>query len=127
MRLLPRPLHGIFDYLVGLLFIMSPWLFGYKNSQPVAADMAMIFGGAMVIYTALTNFEAGIVRLIPFPAHLILDVVVGVALTASPIIFGIRGIAAVVFVAVGLFELAAASMTRGEGRPSGRPGFPTWS
>ena len=127
MRLIPRPLHGVLDYIMGLFFTVSPWLFGYVHTQPVAADLAMIFGGGILIYTALTNFEVGIVRLIPFPAHLILDVVVGLALAGAPIIFAVRGGAAVVFVVVGIFELTAAALTRGEGGRSGRPGFPTWS
>lgn len=127
MRVIPRPLHGILDYITGLLLLASPWLFGYAKFQPVAADMAMIFGGGMMLYTALTNFEVGIVRLIPFPAHLILDVVTGLALVGSPILFAIGGVAGIVFVVVGVLELATAAMSRGEGRPSGKPGFPTWS
>ncbi len=127
MRLIPRPLHGILDYVVGLLFLASPWIFGYIHTQPVSSDLAMIFGTAIVLYTALTNFEVGIVRLIPFPAHLVLDIVAGLALVFSPIIFAVTGVAGVIFVIVGIFELAAALMTRGEGRPSGRPGFPSWS
>lgn len=127
MQFIPRPVHGVLDYIGGLLLLASPWLFGYVNEQPVSADMAMFFGGGIALYTALTNFELGIVRLLPFPVHLVLDFIIGGALVAAPFIFQTRGTAAVVFVAFGIFELLVAAMTRGTGAHRGKPEFPSWT
>lgn len=127
MRFIPHAVHGIFDYLAGLLLLASPWLFGYVHEQPVSTDMAMIFGGALMLYTALTNFEVGIVRLLPFPVHLVLDVVMGAALLGSPILFSTGGTPAVVFVVFGILELAVAAMTRGSHSSPGHPQFPSWT
>ncbi len=126
MRFIPHAVHGVLDYLAGLLLLASPWLFGYVHDQPVSTDMAMIFGGALMLYTALTNFELGIVRLLPFPVHLVLDFFMGLMLLGAPILFSTSGTAAVVFVVFGLFELAAAGMTRIAGSP-GKPQFPSWT
>jgi len=126
MRFIPHAVHGILDYLVGLLLLVSPWLFGYAHDQPVPTDMAMIFGGGLMLYTALTNFEVGIVRLLPFPVHMVLDVLLGAALVASPILFSTGGTAAVVFVLFGIFELLMTALTRGAASP-GHPQFPSWT
>ncbi|MHA3773565.1 SPW repeat domain-containing protein [Verrucomicrobiota bacterium sgz303538] len=127
MRAIPRPIHGVLDYLTGLFLLFSPWLCGFAHVQPVPANLATIFGSAILIYTFLTNFELGVIRLIPFPAHLILDVVTGAALAGAPIIFFTRGTAGLVFVIVGVFRLVTTMMTRIPGRSSGRPGFPSWT
>lgn len=126
MRFIPRAVHGILDYLAGLLLLASPWLFGYAHDQAVPTDMAMIFGGALMLYTALTNFEVGIVRLLPFPVHMVLDIVMGACLIGSPILFSTGGTAAVVFVLFGIFELAVTAMTRNAPTP-GHPQFPSWT
>lgn len=127
MRFIPRPIHGILDYLAGFLLLASPWIFGYVDEQPVSTDMAMIFGGGMMLYTALTNFELGLVRLLPFPVHLGLDFTMGLTLLGAPILFSIGGTPAVVFVIFGILELALAAMTRTKGSTRGHPEFPSWT
>ena len=31
MRFIPTKVHGMIDYVAGLLLIVSPWLFGFAN------------------------------------------------------------------------------------------------
>jgi hypothetical protein len=82
----PR-IHGVIDYLVGLLLILLPFVFE-PLAQPIVREVTIGFGLFAVIYSLATDYPLGLFRLIPYPAHLGLDIVFAVALAASPWLFG---------------------------------------
>ena len=59
MRFLPTRVHGALDYLMGVLLIASPWLFGFAGVADGAATWLPVI--------------LGLVRKIPMPVHLVLD------------------------------------------------------
>lgn len=89
---LSHRLHGIIDYLWSALLIASPWLFGFAEEQ-VNRAIAVILGGAVVLYSFCTHYELGVLRGIPRSAHLFLDMLVGVFLGSAfmHIAMGSRG------------------------------------
>jgi hypothetical protein len=104
-------MHGVIDYLLGLLLLFSPWLFGF-HTRHIDATMAVCFGAGILLYSLLTNDETGVVRLLPFPFHVFLDVLAGVALIFSFIIYGTGLAASIVFAVVGLLEFALVILTQ---------------
>ena len=70
--MIPTRIHGYLDYLVGLVLIASPWLFGFADGGP-EQWIPIILGVAALTYSLMTNYELGAVRVIPMPVHLMLD------------------------------------------------------
>lgn len=120
MRLLPTSVHGVIDYLWGLALLASPWLFGFAD-VPAAKWVAVVFGLGAVLYSALTAYEFGLLKILPMPMHLILDGLGGIALAASPFLFGFADRVLWPHVLFGLFSVAACFVTRLEPMlPTGR-------
>jgi hypothetical protein len=110
MRFIPTKIHGVLDYVVGLLLIFAPRILGFQNGGP--EDRIPVFlGVATLIYSLLTRYELGVFKVIPFKAHLTLDFLSGVFLAISPWAFGFADRVWAPHVLVGLFEIGAAMMT----------------
>jgi len=87
----PRPidttLHGATDYTVGsLLMTAFPRLAGIEGTP--SAPQIRVAGAVHAGYSTLTDYPLGIVKLIPYKAHLALDALGAVALAATPFITG---------------------------------------
>src|SRR4051812_19940352 len=111
MKLIPRNIHGILDYLVGALLIAAPWLLGFAD-HTAATYSPVALGVGAILYSLLTDYELGLVRIIPFPMHLGLDAASGLLLAASPWLFGFADRVSTPHVVLGIFEVLAAVMTR---------------
>lgn len=62
--------HSIIDYLVVIFLFVSPTLFNFGG--PIATTI-YIMATAGLLLTVATNFEYGIVRMIPFRVHRIIE------------------------------------------------------
>lgn len=74
--------------------------------------MPVVLGIAALVYSVVTDYELGIAHMVPMPLHLMLDAGSGVLLAASPWIVGFSDELKWPHIAIGLFEIAAALMTR---------------
>lgn len=113
MRILPTRIHGIIDYLWGILLIASPWLFGFATGG-AAQWAAIVFGAGAILYSLVTVYELGLLRVIPMSLHLAIDGVAGVILAASPWLFGFSHEVVWPHLLFGLFSVAASLVTRTE-------------
>lgn len=118
MRFIPTKVHGYLDYLVGALLIAAPWLFdfaagGAETWIPVA------LGAAAILYSLFTNYELGVSKTISMRTHLMMDLLSGILLAASPWLFGFADYVWGPHLILGLFEIGAALTTRRE------PGYNT--
>ena len=87
LRVIPTQVHGVLDYLTGSALLAAPGLLGIKD-EPRAALTLRLAGGGATAYSLLTDYELGLVRLLPVPAHLALDAMSGALLVSSPWLFG---------------------------------------
>ena len=78
-----------------------------------------ILGFGIIILALLTDFEVGVVRLIPMPVHLGIDVLGGLLLAASPWLFGFADRVWAPHLVFGLLEAGLALVTRTA--PAGQP------
>jgi hypothetical protein len=118
MRVIPTSVHGVLDYVTGSALLAAPDLLGLEDELP--SRVLRLAGGGAAAYSMLTDYELGVVKVIPMPAHLALDAMSGALLAASPWLFGFSGRGRrywLPHVAVGAFELLAAATTKT--RPSG--------
>ena len=87
----PRPidstLHGVTDYSVGTLLMTAfPKLAGIEGTP--AATQIRVAGAAHASYSTITDYPLGIVKLVPYKAHLALDALGALALAATPFVTG---------------------------------------
>ncbi len=118
----PRPvdstLHGVVDYTAGAtlltVFPKAAGIEGTRSARQVRTSAAIHAG-----YSALTRYPLGIVKLLPFQAHLALDALGAVALGATPFVTGQwkKGRKHwVPHVALAAFELSSLAMTDPTGK-----------
>lgn len=111
MRFIPTRVHGLLDYLVGLLLIAAPWVFNFDRGG-AETWVPVALGAGALVYSLLTDYELGVVRRIPMPAHLTLDLLSGIVLAASPWLFGFSAFVWVPHLVLGVLEVGAALMTK---------------
>jgi hypothetical protein len=87
MRVISTRTHGAIDYATGAGMLAAPALLGISD-EPAAARTLRAAGLVAMAYSLLTDYEFGLVRIIPMPAHLAMDATSGVLLAASPWLFG---------------------------------------
>ena len=121
MRFIPTRVHGVIDYIWGLLVGTSPWVLGFVDNRP-AAYVAWIFGVGAILYSLATNYELGLLPIIAMPVHLILDVAAGAILAVSPWIFGFADRVFWPHLIFGLFSVLAGLTTRKATLAPGRIG-----
>ena len=110
MQFLSTRLHGVLDYLMGIVLIVAPWLLGFDDDA--AIWVPVILGAGVILYSLLTDYELGVVRTIPMTTHLTLDVLGGVVLAASPWLFRFSDEVWVPHLVLGLLEIGAGLMTQ---------------
>jgi hypothetical protein len=99
------------DYPMGLLLIALPWLGGFATGGP-AMWIPIVAGAAMLGLSAITAYEAGLMKIVPMSGHLAVDVVLGLFMAASPWLFGFAEAVWLPFVLLGLGEFGAAMTTQ---------------
>src|SRR5688500_18370921 len=87
MKFIPTKVHGVMDYLVAVLLIAAPWIFGFDRGG-AGNWVPVVLGVGAILYSLLTDYELGVWRKISMRTHLTLDLVNGLVLAASPWIFG---------------------------------------
>lgn len=111
MRFIPTKIHGVLDYLMGLLLIASPWIFGFADGG-AAQWVPIVLGLGALVYSLLTRYELGAVPVIPMPTHLGLDLASGLLLAASPWLFGFAEAVFWPHLILGLLEVGASLTTK---------------
>lgn len=87
-RFIPTRVHGWLDYIAAITLIFAPTIFGFTNVGGAAVAIPMILGVLLFLYSLFTRYEVGLVRVIGFPIHLVIDLVAAAFLALSPFIFG---------------------------------------
>jgi hypothetical protein len=104
---LSRKAHGVIDYVFAVVVALSPWIFGFAH-EPAAPQIALACGIITAVYSLMTNYEMGIIPLIPFAGHRFFDFAVSIALAGSSWHFQLRGTAAVVLTILGVIGIIVA-------------------
>jgi hypothetical protein len=87
-RPIPSRTHAMLDYPLGLLLILSPWIFGFSDVGGIAVALPVVVGAVALVQSLMTDWELSVVDIVPLPIHLSMDVVAGALLALSPFIFG---------------------------------------
>jgi hypothetical protein len=103
--------HGILDYVMGVLLILLPYWLGFDTGSPEQRVM-MFCGIGLIGYSLFTDYELGLSGILSMRGHLTLDFISGLFLAASPWIFGFNEVVYLPHLALGITEVAAAALTQ---------------
>jgi hypothetical protein len=110
MRFISTRVHGMMDYLMGVLLIISPYLFGFATGG-AKQWLPIVLGLTLLMQSVLTRYELGLMPVIAMPLHLGLDIASGLLLAASPWLFGFADQVFWPHVILGLIEIGTACCT----------------
>jgi hypothetical protein len=108
----PVLVHGVLEYVVGVLFIAAPFLFGFESNAATAA--AVVVGLVLLAFTASSELPTGLVSSVTIGVHVTVDLVLAVLLVALPFILGFtdEGAPTALFIVVGVLHLLVTIATR---------------
>jgi hypothetical protein len=115
MKPIDTKTHGYLDYIMGIFLIAAPFLFNL-NVDGIESRILYIVGAMALVYSLLTRYELGLIKVIPMNIHLILDIISGLLLAASPWIFGFADIVYAPHLILGIIEISAALLTNSKPR-----------
>ncbi|MBX9618724.1 MAG: hypothetical protein K2X10_06195 [Hyphomicrobiales bacterium] len=97
MRFVTRQIHALIDYPVALSLIGMPFLLGLGATNPLAFWLSVVTGVAALALTILTNHETGIIKVLPYSFHVLVDRLVGITFAVAPFVLGFTGIDAIYY------------------------------
>jgi len=103
-------LHGILDYGLIAAFLILPGVLGFSQE---AASMARIVGVVYLGAALLTKYPLGVLKLIPFPVHGILESIMAASWIVLPWVLGFQDDSAgrTFFMVAGIGLLLVAALT----------------
>ena len=118
-RFVTKDIHALLDYPVALALMGAPFLLGFGESEPAARWLSVGTGVAALVLTIFTNHKLGIIRVLPYWFHVLVDGLVGVTFVIAPFMLGFKGVdawfywanAAAVLTVVSLSQPSSLSMT----------------
>ena len=114
IRFITKTIHAYLDYPVALGLIALPMLLNLGQSNPLAFWLSVTTGIAALILTVLTDHETGLIRVVPYSFHLIVDFAVGVVFLAAPFVLGFSGIDFAYYIVNALAVLTVVSLHKPE-------------
>ncbi|PWE29886.1 hypothetical protein DDZ14_16805 [Maritimibacter sp. 55A14] len=92
MRFVTKTIHAWLDYPVALALMGLPFLLGLGGSNPLALNISPIVGVTALLLTVFTDHHLGVIRVLPYKLHLVVDFAVGVLFLILPIALGFSGL-----------------------------------
>jgi hypothetical protein len=110
MRFLRTSIHGWLDYGLGVILLAFPLMSGLHQNG-IVTWVPILLGLSVVLYSLCTNYEMGLLRILPMTLHLALDFSGGVVLVAVALLFAPTQAAWVLLLVLGVFEIGTSLVT----------------
>src|SRR5579885_545364 len=91
MKTISTYTHGILDYIIGIILILAPNIFGFESLGGPAVSVARTIGVLVIVQALITKYELGLFPILSMRLHLFGDYVMSVILAASPWIWSFYG------------------------------------
>lgn len=115
MKIIDTKAHGYMDYIMGIFLIASPSLFSL-NLNAIESTIFYVVGATALLYSLLTNYELGLIKIVPMKAHLMLDIFSGIFLAASPWLLDFANSVYKPHLVIGIIEIGIAILTSSKPR-----------
>lgn len=90
-RFITKDIHAALDYPVALALMGAPFLLGLGESTPAAKWLSVGTGVAALLLTIFTNHRLGLIRVLPYWFHVLVDGLVGITFVVAPLALGFQG------------------------------------
>jgi hypothetical protein len=110
MRIIPTRIHGLLDYSVSILVITIPWLLRFSGPN-TATYVLVVLGITSILYSLITDYEWGAIKVISMPLHLLIDLVSGCLLAVSPWLLGFSKYIYLPHLLLGILEVLVTLMS----------------
>ena len=114
MKFITKQIHAYLDYPVAVALMVLPFVLGLGESHPLALQLSVATGVAALILTLLTDHDTGVIKVLSYKFHLIVDFLVAVVFVLAPFILGFKGIDAIYYWINGAAVLTVVSLHRPE-------------
>jgi len=110
---LPLRVHAAIEPLIGLVLILSPWIFGFSDAND-AQVLCIVLGVIVIMSGAMTDWRVSLARVIPLKVHFMTDLLIAAVLIVAPFVLGYSGNGAATrfTIIAGVLEGIAALSTR---------------
>jgi Kef-type K+ transport system membrane component KefB len=85
MNLIRTQLHGLIDYLMAGVLLL-PWITEHGTTNKDTIVFSAI-GFGIITLSLITDYEFGLIKLVPMRIHLLLDILVSIFIMAMPFLF----------------------------------------
>lgn len=100
-RFVTKTVHAYLDYPVAVSLMTMPFVLGLGKANPLALWVSVATGVAAFALTFLTDHKTGVLRLLPYWFHVLVDRVVGAVFIVAPFALGFSGLDAIYYLANG--------------------------
>lgn len=91
MKVLNARVHGYIDFAVVALFLLAPSVFGFGGTAQI---VSYVVAAVHLGLTLLTAYPFGLLKLVPFPVHGVIELIVIPSLVALPWVLGFSDVPA---------------------------------
>jgi hypothetical protein len=105
-------MHGVLEYVAGIVFIAAPFVLGFDSDAATA--LSIIVGVLVLALGASTDAPTGLARVVSVEIHAVVDFALAVLLISAPFLFGFRdeGAPTAFFIVIGVVHLLLTIATR---------------
>lgn len=114
MKFITKRIHAFLDYPVAIALIALPFFLGLGSSNPFALQLSVATGVAALVLTLLTDHHLGVMKVIPYKFHLIVDFLVAIVFILAPFVLGFEGLDAYYYWINGAAVLLVVSLHKAE-------------
>jgi len=110
MKFVTKQIHAWLDYPVAIALIALPFILGLGESNSLAFQLSVATGVAALILTILTDHQTGIIKVLSYKLHLVVDFLVAIVFIAAPFILSFEGLDAIYYWVNGAAVLTVVSL-----------------
>lgn len=87
MKFISTKVHGYIDYISAVALWFAPTIFDFENVGGPAVWVPRILAAVILVQSLATDYELGVIKMLPMKTHLMLDYVASLFLAVSPFLF----------------------------------------
>lgn len=91
-RFVTKEIHALLDYPVAFALMVAPFVLGLGESAPAAKWLSVGTGVAALVLTIFTNHKLGLIHVLPYWFHVVVDGLVGITFVIAPFVLGFKGL-----------------------------------
>ena len=114
MKFVTKQIHAYLDYPVAFALIVLPFVLNLGESNPLALQLSVATGIAALVLTILTDHQTGLIKVLSYKLHLMVDFLVAIVFITAPFVLGFEGIDAIYYWANGAAVITVVSLHKAE-------------